>query len=78
MDAFLAKIADGAPVIVLLLLVCAWASYKWPFLLLWNALQASIDRRDALHERTLEALNSNTAALNSLADKAKPPARDGG
>ncbi len=64
MDAFLSKVADGAPVIVLLLLVCAYAVYKWPFLLLWNALQASIKRQDALHERTLDALNNNTAAMN--------------
>lgn len=78
MDAFLSKVADGAPVIVLLLLLCAWAVYKWPFLLLWNALQASIERRDALHERTLEALNNNTAVLNAVADKAKTSTRGEG
>ncbi len=85
MDAIVTKLAEGAPFIVLLLLVCAWAIYRWPLLLLWNALQASIERRDALHERTLDALNNNTAAMNgntaalaALAAKVKTNLREDG
>jgi len=78
MDAVIAKLADGAPFIVLLILVCAWAVYRWPMLLLWNALQESIARRDALHERTLDALNNNTAAMNALVSKVKANSREDG
>lgn len=77
MDALVAKVADGAPITVVILLACAYVVYKWPIMLLWNAYQASIDRRDALHVRTLDALNNNTTALNSLADKAKTSGQEG-
>ena len=46
-------------------------------MLLWNALQATIERRDQLHERTLDALNSNTNVLKQLAEKAKANSVEG-